>query len=264
MKVVITYRRDSHRVAALASLKQYEDRVHAIRLDVSDREEMRRAAEETEGVFGKVHVLCNNAGVGIRTKVSEATHKDWDWALSVNVTGVANGIHYFLPKIRAHGEGGHIVATASMSGLAVPPVSGVYATTKFAVVGMMEALRGEVASQNIGVSVFCPGLVQTNLLESEDTRPQHFAEAGRTLDPEIRKHLQDNIMAHGMDAIEAGRFVLGGIRRNDLYILSHPEFASLIRARCHAIMQAIPPSDPVPELRIRAEAVTLTNPVYES
>jgi NAD(P)-dependent dehydrogenase (short-subunit alcohol dehydrogenase family) len=262
MKTVLTYRRLHHLEEALRTLESHRERIHTIRLDVADRTAMQRAADEAEAVFGKVHVLVNNAGIGIRTKVREATSNDWDWALSVNVMGIVNGIRCFLPKICAHGEGGHIVSTASMSGLAIPRGSGLYATTKSAVIAMMEALRGELVQDHIGVSVFCPGLVSTNILETEDGRPAQYAEEGRAIDAETRAFVQQNVLSHGMDRLEAGFHVLEGIRKNRLFILSHPEFEPAIRERYEAILRSIPRTDAVPPGRMRAEIGTLSNPIY--
>ncbi len=262
MNVIVTYRRDHHLAEARRALSAYGNRVHAMHVDVSDRDCMRQAADDAVKVFGKVHVVCNNAGVGIRGGICEATHNDWDWAISVNIMGVVNGIKYFLPRLCEHGEGGHFVTTASMSGLVVPPVAGLYAATKFAAVGIMEALRGEVAGRGIGASVYCPGLVHTNLIETEDARPARYAEPGRVSDPKAREFFRDRILANGMDPLEAGRCVLEGIRHNRLYILSHPEFEAALRERFEAILQAVPAGAHVPQSRIAAEAATLANPVY--
>jgi NAD(P)-dependent dehydrogenase (short-subunit alcohol dehydrogenase family) len=262
MRVAITYRHEGHLAEALDTLADCRERVYPIRVDVSDRERMQEAADDIERVFGKIHVLCNNAGVGVRVRVADATHNDWEWALNVNVMGVAYGIQCYLPKIRAHGEGGHIVTTSSMSGLSVPPVSGLYATTKFAAVAMMEALRGEIAGEGIGVSVYCPGLVCTRLHETEDARPPRYAEPGRELDAKTRQVARDEVMAKGMLALEAGHHVLEGIRQNRLYILSHPEFETAIRERFEAILRAVPSGVEVPSARMRAEVRTLSNPTY--
>jgi NAD(P)-dependent dehydrogenase (short-subunit alcohol dehydrogenase family) len=262
MNVVLTYRREHHLKEAQEALAEHAGRVRMLQVDVADRVAMRTAAEEAERAFGKVHVLCNNAGVGVRTSIRDATYGDWDWAISVNIMGVVNGIQCLLPKIRAHGEGGHIVTTASMSGLAVPQVAGLYSATKCATVAMMEALRGELSSERIGVSVFCPGLVRTNIAETEDARPvQHGAGRG-VMDPRAREWFRQTVVAHGMDPVEAGNYVLDGIRHNDLYILSHPEFEPVVRERFEAILGSFPLERSVPQSRLRAEALTLSNPTY--
>jgi NAD(P)-dependent dehydrogenase (short-subunit alcohol dehydrogenase family) len=261
-KVVLTSRHGARLAEALQLLAPHQERVRGICLDVSDRDAMQKAADETESIFGKVHILCNNAGIGIRTKVSEATFNDWDWAVSVNLMGVANGICCFLPRIRSHGDGGHIISTASVSGLAIPRVSSLYATTKAAVVAMMEGLRGELMEANIGVSVYCPGLVRTNIAATEDFRPERYFEPGRSSDAKTLAMVQQNVVAHGMDPMDAGRYVVEGIKQNALFILSHPEFEGAIRERFDAILGSIPCGLQVPAARLRAEAVTLSNPIY--
>ena len=252
MKVVITYRSESHLEEATTTLKPSIDRVHTIRLDVADRAAMAAAAEEAQRVFGKVHVLVNNAGVAPVVPLSNATFDDWDWCMSVNVTGVFNGIRTFLPLIKAHGEGGQIVTTSSMlGGLVVGPFWGIYSTSKFAVVGMMEALRSELSNTNIGVSVFCPAGVASNLSKSNRNRPPALAKTGMpdrdqlTLMNSFGKAMRQALSDHGgtqplMDPLEAGEHVLRGVRNNDLYILSHPEYEQAIRDRNEALLASIP------------------------
>src|SRR5262245_51559623 len=110
MRVAIASRNEVHLRRAMAELRGHTDAVHPMLLDVTDREAMARAADNVERVFGKVHVLCNNAAAGVLVPARDATHNDWDWAFGVNVGGVVNGLCAFLPKIRAHREGGHIVS----------------------------------------------------------------------------------------------------------------------------------------------------------
>jgi NAD(P)-dependent dehydrogenase (short-subunit alcohol dehydrogenase family) len=213
-------------------------------------------------------VLVNNAGVGIIVPISSATFDDWDWGMGVNVNGVFNGVHAFLPKLKAHDEGGQIVTTSSMSGLVVGGTAGIYSTTKFAVVGMMEALRAELADTNIGVSVFCPGLVNSNIRDSNRNRPASLGDTGFKPDPKRIAAMQEAMKnrkgpAPGMDPLEAGEKVLRGIRNNDLYIISHPEYAQGIRDRNEALLASIPDDDPpAPEARVASERVVLRNSVY--
>ena len=254
MKVVITYMRESHRDAALASFPVGNPGVHAIKLDTADREGMVRAADEAEAVFGKVHLLVNNAGVGITAQISNATWNDWDWAMNVNVDGVFNGIRTFLPRLLAHGEGGHIVTTCSSAGL-MAGMLGVYVTTKYAVMGMMEALRVELEGQNIGVSVFCPGLVRTNIFNTERNRPAELVNPGGPKAPAPPPGVKGapvvDLMAAAMDPIEAADCVLEGIRHNDLFILSHQEFEQGAQERAEAL-QASFPTTRAPQLRHEA------------
>lgn len=246
MKVVITYRNQAHLEEALQQLKEAGDRVHAVQVDVTDRAGMAQAAEQTVRRFGKVHVLVNNAGLGVLVGFGTVKPEDWDEAWNVNVNGVFNGLHAFLPKIRAHGEGGQIVTTASTAGL-IASSAGVYSTTKFAVVGMMEALRQELLDTNVGVSVFCPGAVNTN--------PEVIDSRG------VRITLGGAERSAAMDPLEAGERVLRGIRNNDLYILSHPEYRQGIQDRCDALLASIP-AEAAPAARLELERSVLRSPAY--
>lgn len=177
MQVVLADLRPDHIDSALAQFAQQGQArsVHAICLDVSDRVAMAAAALETERVFGKIHVLANNAGVGIQGPFDGVTFADWDFGLAVNLGGVINGVQIFLPRIRAHGEGGHIINTASLAALVPMPAQFViYQTAKAAVVTLSEGIRDELARENIGVSVLCPGPVRTNIHELSKNRPARF------------------------------------------------------------------------------------------
>ncbi len=267
MKIVITYRTKRHLDQALAALRSARDRVHAVSVDVTDRPGMQRAAAEAVRVFGKVHVLVNNAGVGVFAPLTRATYDDWDWGMGVNVNGVFNGVHTFLPHILSHGEGGQIVSTASIAGLIVDEGPGIYSTSKFAVVGMMEALRGELADQNVGVSIFCPGIVNTDIGDSRRNRPAALsASAAKPPDPQALARMRESMGRRGpppgMDPLEAGRLVLAGIRNNDLYILNTPELASELRARGEAILASLPTGLAVPQARTQIERMLLGKSVY--
>ncbi|HEY6456477.1 MAG TPA: SDR family NAD(P)-dependent oxidoreductase [Steroidobacteraceae bacterium] len=250
MKVVITYRTRSHLDEAMKLLQGAADRVHAINLDVTDRAAMQNAAAETVQVFGKVHVLVNNAGIAVVGGLSRASYEDWDWAMSVNAGGVFNGVRCFLPRIQAQGEGGQIVSVSSLAGLLGHAPAGVYTASKFAVVGMMEALRAELADTNIGVTVFCPGIVNTNIGSSARNRPGGAAAApkvdpGFKLDPAMMAQMQQAMseshgVPPGMDPLDAGRRVLRAVRDNDLYVLTTPEFEPEFAARGAAIVASLP------------------------
>jgi NAD(P)-dependent dehydrogenase (short-subunit alcohol dehydrogenase family) len=262
MKVVFTYKSKAHCDSALASFPKDNPGVHAILLDTTDRDGMVRAADEAERVFGTVHLLCNNAGVGLPAQLSTVSWQDWDWALDVNINGVFNGVRTFLPRMLQAGEG-HVMVTSSSAGLLAGTL-GVYATTKFAVVGMMESLRAEMVGKNIGVSVYCPGLVRTDIFDSERNRP---AAHGAVVAPHSGpppllpggSQLGD-LMATAMDPLEAGRQVLEGVRNNDLYILSHPEFAPAVRERFELMLASFS-KEPVPEGR-RLATESFTPDIY--
>ncbi len=267
MKVVITYRTKKHLDDAMKVLAGAGDRVHAVDLDVTDRAGMQKAAEETERVFGKVHVIVNNAGVGVFGGLSKATYDDWDWGMGVNVNGVFNGVHTFLPRIQAHGEGGQVIATSSVAGIIAHGGTGVYSTSKFAVVGMMEALRNELADTNIGVSVFCPGLVNTNIGDSSRNRPNTLADSAYKPDPKMMAKMRAQRKGPagpppGMDPLEAGQRVLHGMQNNDLYILTTPELEADIEARGEAIVASIPTDVHPPAQRVMLQRMIAGKTVY--
>ena len=222
------------------------EQVHILKLDVTDRDAYRAAADQAEQVFGKVHVLCNNAGIGISAEVSKASYEDWDWGVDVNLNGVFNGVHVMLPRIRAHGEGGHIVNTASMGGVVQFSRSGVYVTTKFAVVGLSEALHYELMDEPIGVSAFCPGGVRTNIREWEKTRPARFSTGASQAAPAAPPrgfNFSEEAMAvlnqMSWQPEQVGEMVLNGIRTDALYIFTSPEFRPSIVERAEAMLEVI-------------------------
>ncbi len=262
MKVIFTYLKSEHREAALAQFKPGNAGVHALRVDVTDRPGLERAAAEATQVFGKVHLLCANAGVGPPALVSTASYQDWDWTMAVNLDGVFNTIKAFLPGMLAHGEGVHVMATSSSGGI-IAGTLGVYCTSKFAVVGMMESLRAEMSGRNVGVSVFCPGLIRSDIRNSERNRPAEFANQGGKV-PDAPLSMPGSkpvdMMAVAMDPLTAGELVLAGIRRNDLYILTHQEFETASRQRCEALNASFP-REKAPQERVEV-VKTYTPDIY--
>ncbi|MDB6013770.1 MAG: short-chain dehydrogenase/reductase [Gammaproteobacteria bacterium] len=251
MRVAIADVRLDHLDTAVTELGTSADVAHAIQLDVADRDAMERAAAEVVRVFGKVHVVCNNAGIGLLGSVKDASFADWDWMTAVNLNGVFNGVHAFLPHLRAHAEGGHIVSTASMGGLMVGNNAGVYSACKFGVVSMMECLREDLADEHIGVSVLCPAAVRTNIYQHEGMRPACYAQSGYDSSAEGRAQMEARIKGMlnlGMDPIEVGRRVLQGILNNDLYIFTH-RMDEVIRERRDAILASLP-HEPINEERL--------------
>jgi len=249
MNVVISDIRDDHLEAARAKLAEagLVRQTSFLSLDVTDRAAYWRAADEAEAAFGRIDVLCNNAGIGILRSLADATHADWDWAVDVNLTGVFNGLKAILPKIRKHGQGGHIVNTASMAGILQYSRAGIYVATKFAVVGLTEALRADLAPEGIGVSAFCPGGVRSNIRDHEKTRPARFSEsedagsAPPAPSPSLQLSAEDRERLSHLTATpeEAGRLVLQGIRDNALYIFTAPEFRQGVEERFDAIRRAL-------------------------
>jgi NAD(P)-dependent dehydrogenase (short-subunit alcohol dehydrogenase family) len=236
--------------------------VFGVQLDVADRAAYVRAADAAEAKFGKIHVLVNNAGIGIVGSLLTATYADWDWGLAVNLGGVINGIQTILPRIRRHGEAGHIVTTSSMSGIFAAGVAGIYTTAKYAVVGLMESLRSELEPHSIGVSAFCPGLVNTNIGDVDKLRPAEFRDSTYSAGAAERAaFMREKIFPHGMSPIEIGERVLEGIRRNDLWILTHSEYREGAQQRFDAILASFP-TDAAPPQRAAAEAMVVRNPLF--
>ena len=274
MQVVITYRTTAHRDQAMKVLERAGTAVHAIHVDVTSREDMAAAAVEAIRVFGKINLLVNNAGVVSMLPLSNTTFDDWDWCMSVNLNGVFNGIRTFLPYIKSHNEGGQIVATSSMlGGMIAGPFWGAYSAAKFAVVGMMEALRSELSGSRIGVSVFCPAGVSSNLDYCDRNRPAELRDIGapdsetatmiRDLDKAVERVIEEhNDPKALMDPLEAGECLLRGVRNNDLYIFSHPEYEEMLRERSAALLASISNSSKPASAVRKAMARIFHNPIY--
>ena len=249
MKVVLADLRQDHLDEAVEHFARAGKRqsVLPLRVDVSDRQSLAQAADETERVFGKVHVVCNNAGINLFNDIAAATYEDWDWILGVNLGGVINGVHTFIPRLRKHGEGGHIVNTASMAAFIAGPNAGIYTCSKFAVRGLSEALRYSLAPHDINVSVVCPGLVDSHIYESDRLRPTHLAASSDVGDVEFMTRLAELHRRAGMPPLEAGEKVLRGILRNDFYIFTHPEFKEELREIFEEALAALPKETPPAE-----------------
>jgi NAD(P)-dependent dehydrogenase (short-subunit alcohol dehydrogenase family) len=260
LKVVIADVRRDHIDEAMSGFAG-ED-VHAVELDVTDREAYARAADEAERAFGNVHVLVNNAGVGILGPVDQAGYDDWDFGLGVLLGGVVNGIQTFLPRLLAHGEGGHIVSTSSMAAIVPIPNAAIYIAAKSAVLGLSETIRGELADKGIGVSVFCPGPVQTNIREIAQLRPERYRAGSGYADFE-RELGQRESSSSWLAPAECGQIVLEGIRRNDLFIFTHREFREGAAERFDAMLASFP-DEPRNEARAAEISFLLANPIYRS
>jgi NAD(P)-dependent dehydrogenase (short-subunit alcohol dehydrogenase family) len=248
MRVAIADVRADHLEEATAVLG---DSVHAIQLDVTDREGFARAADETERALGNVGVLCNNAGINLFNDIADATYQDWDWVLGVNLGGVVNGVVTFVPRMKARGEGGHVVNTASMGAFVAGPGAGIYTTAKFGVLGLSDALRWSLLPHGIGVSVVCPGLVKSKIYESDRIRPRELSTDVTPADEEFMRILP-GLHEAGMDPDEIGDKVLRAITRNDFYVFTHPDHREELREIFDQIIAAFP-DEPVPAERLAVE-----------
>jgi len=237
MNVVMGYIQEDQVAPALKLFKPGQN-VTPMRHDVTDRDGWVKLLADINAKYGNLHLLVNNAGIKTLRQASQVDARSWDAAVAVNFTGIYNGCAVAIPHMVAHKEGSHIVTTSSMGGLLPGVNAGVYTATKFAAVGIMEALRVELMGTNIGTSVFCPGGVSTdNIGSAEGT---------------------SSLM---MDPLEAGERVLNGVRNNDLFILTHPEFKPGMKDRFDAIL-ASEPQDGFPEARAKAQTRVLTAPPY--
>jgi NAD(P)-dependent dehydrogenase (short-subunit alcohol dehydrogenase family) len=248
MQVAIADIRADHLEEATAQLG---GDVRAVQLDVTDRDAFSRAADETERALGSVHVLCNNAGINLFNDIAEATYQDWDWVLGVNLGGVVNGVVTFVPRIKAHGEGGHVVNTASMAAFIAGPGAGIYTTAKFAVHGLSDALRWSLLPHGIGVSMVCPGLVKSKIYESDKIRPAELSTDTTPADEEFMRILP-GLHDAGMDPDEIGEKVLRAIRENQFYVFTHADHRDELRAIFDETIAAFP-DEPVPPDRLAVE-----------
>jgi NAD(P)-dependent dehydrogenase (short-subunit alcohol dehydrogenase family) len=217
--------------AAVAELKKTNVDVDSVRADVSLKTELQAAAEATTARYGNVHILVNNAGVGGGGPYGVWTDPGWNWTLGVNLMAVIWGIEIFGPLIEKHGEGGHIVSTASIAGL-ISGGSNSYNVSKYGVVALSEGLRIELAPRGIGVSVLCPGFVRTQILNSRRNLPERFAGAfrGQPTDPLAYAALRERV-AHGIDPAYVGGLVREGIENDWPYIFTDTEFEPIVEMR---------------------------------
>ncbi len=238
----------------VASLEAARDEIaglgvvaRAYLLDVSDRAQMYEIADAVESDFGRVHIVCNNAGVGSGAPALDETPDEiFDWMFAVNTMGPINGFKAFAPKLKKHGEGGHIVNTASIAGVRIAPGmnNGIYAGTKFAVVALSVAMQDAMAPHGIGVSVLCPAGVDTNIYRAGRVRPERF---GGPFEREISATMAA-LLKQGLSPDQIGRYVLRAIEDNDFFIFTHPETREWVMEWHARVMQGFDRAD---DLRAR-------------
>jgi NAD(P)-dependent dehydrogenase (short-subunit alcohol dehydrogenase family) len=220
---------------ALDSIQRTNADVDAIRADVSLKGELQAAADATISRYGKVHILVNNAGVVGSGDYRGWTDASWDWTLGVNLMSAIWGIEIFGPLIESHGEGGHVVSTASIAGLMPVGSPPAYGVTKFGVVALSEGLRDTLAARGIGVSVLCPAIVRTNIMNAARNLPDRFA--GQLEALPTTGQVADGIrgavaaMPNGVDPFYVGDLVREGIENNWFYIFTDTEYEHAIDER---------------------------------
>ncbi|WP_164157248.1 SDR family NAD(P)-dependent oxidoreductase [Sandarakinorhabdus rubra] len=223
---------------AVARLAATNADVAGVRADVSLKADLQAAADATIDRFGKVHILVNNAGVGGGGGYGDWNDAGWDWVIGVNLMSVVWGFEIFGPLMEAHGEGGHIVSTASMAGLVAAVAPG-YNVTKYGVVALSEGLRPTLAARGIGVSVLCPGFIRTRIMESARAVPERLAGKVPVANPDalpadfaamVAKAIQN-----GIDPLYVGELVVEAIEGDWPYIFTDNEFESGVDMRFAAI-----------------------------
>jgi NAD(P)-dependent dehydrogenase (short-subunit alcohol dehydrogenase family) len=224
-------------------------RAITLRVDVSKPEQVDAFRDQTLARLGAIHVVCNNAGVSPLGAVWENTSTDWQWILGVNLWGVINGVRAFTPYLIAQNEG-HIVNTASVSGLIAPPGSGAYNATKHAVVALSETLYHDLRERNsaVGVSVLCPAYVPTGIVDSERSRPDELRNPPHELSASARAReamLRKAVTSGKISADQVAQAVVGAVKDDRFYILTHPRIKAAIRARMEAILEERAPSNPM-------------------
>lgn len=218
----------------------------AYRLDVRDRQRYAQVADAVEAELGPVSILVNNAGILDSVPPSRMDHTLWDYVMGVNATGVHNGLQAFVPQMIRRGFGGHVVNTASAAGLLVDADSFLYRSgylyhaSKFAVVGLSESLRVELAPHGIGVSVLCPGPVATEGVENaRRLRPADAPERTAKVETILRA-AQKLVLDEGVSPAVVGELVLDAVLRDRPYVLTDPELGPPIRTRMERLLAAVP------------------------
>lgn len=217
---------------ALAKLGGASDHLSSTLCDVRDNDAVQAAAELTQETFGKVHIVINNAGVGLAGRSGEIDLEDWRWIVDINLMGVVHGVEAFTPLIKLHGEGGHILNTASMAGHMTTEYMPPYHATKYAVVGYSESIAPEVAKYNIGVTCLCPTWVKTNIANSGDNKPSTNGIDNDTLSA-LKQTAQ--LVNNGMEASRLADLTLAMMSQGRMHVFNDPEARPMIDIRAKAL-----------------------------
>ena len=249
MKVVLADINDANLATAEAQLRAAGGTVVSVRTDVSKRSDVEQLARKAFDAFGQVHLLFNNAGVAAGGAPWEATWNDWEWVIGVNLWGVIHGVKVFTPLMIAQNTECHIINTSSTAGLIVGSFSAPYSTTKHAVVAVTESLYFALQQRNslVKVSVLCPGLARTNIGDVERTRPAEFRNEPVPMTPQMQAGLAafKAAMAAAMPPSEVAAIAFDGIKKEQFYILTHPEWIEVVRMRMDKLVQMENPESPL-------------------
>jgi NAD(P)-dependent dehydrogenase (short-subunit alcohol dehydrogenase family) len=251
MKVVLADVEENALKQAEEELKASGAEVLAVRTDVSQAADVERLAQQAFATYGAVHLLCNNAGVSAGTTVWESSLADWQWVLGVNLWGVIYGIHFFVPRMLAQDNEGHIVNTASAAGLISSARLGIYKASKHGVVTLTETLALELAARGakLNASVLCPGFVNTRIMDAERNRPQALQNAPEEqhLSPEMPAMIEAGrqFVQAGMAPSQVAEIVFDAIRQEKFYIFTHATTKQLVQVRMEDILQERMPTDAI-------------------
>ncbi len=236
MKLVLADIEQAPLEKSVAELESQGAEVIGVKTDVGELAQVEALAARTFEHFGAAHVVFNNAGVAVFGPLQDMAHADWEWILRVDLWGVIHGVETFLPRMISQGEGGHIVNTASFAGLVANEGLGIYCVAKYGVVALSECLARDVRAYDIGSSVLCPMVVETNINRSARNRPGEFGGPERDLDvtPEQSEKMQGRVLPVATVAAK----VVKAIKNNELYIVTHEESRAFIRRRFERIDKA--------------------------
>lgn len=240
MQVVLADIQEDALERAVQRLEQRQVKAVGVVTDTMLQDSVQALAQRAIDEFGKVHVLCNNAGVASTSNVPgrgiwEVPAADWDWVMGVNFYGVLYGLQAFVPHMLEHGESGHIVNTASLAGVLAG--GGTYGVSKHAVLSVTETLYNDLKARNarIGASVLCPGLVDTNIFDAERNRPDTLRGAGAPSEETLA--MGRAMLSRGKQPAEVADIVFDAMQRDALYILPHPAWDAFVRERLDAILE---------------------------
>jgi NAD(P)-dependent dehydrogenase (short-subunit alcohol dehydrogenase family) len=240
MKVVLGDIQQDALDATLEDLSAKGHDVRGIRIDVSRPEDIQRLADTALDAFGKVHVVCNNAGVEgyMDGPIWEATDKDWQWTTGVNFWSVVYGVRTFVPIMLAQDEEGHVVNTASMT--AVVRAGNMYGITKHAVLALSEIMYAQLQDTKVGVSALCPGIIATRIFQGSRNRPPELRNdkepSGSAQGDEHRRMMHERLQ-QGMQPAEVADILVRAIREGRFYVLTDHEWDDRIKARMQDILE---------------------------
>ena len=242
MKVVCADIEEGNVERVAAAVRAAGGEAIGVACDVSSTEAVEGLADQAFSAFGGAHLLCNNAGVLVNGSLTESSPDDWSWLLDVNVKGVMNGVRAFVPRMRDQDGRGHILNTGSLASLLPLENTGIYCVTKYSVLAISEVLRQELASDGIGVSILCPGGVDTQINQAARNRPEALGGPDPSLDaPTVAEEAQQLDLGGELSRVlsprEVADIALAGVQAGELYIPTHPAWKSAVGDRFSGILQ---------------------------